>query len=257
MAQYTTQLQAGLGLVEETKLLLSIYSPGMSVAELHTKALESGLFPNVSARRLRNMIAECFAPRYLKPDVARHLAPLSKRLPPTSFNQLLLVFTALANRVLLDFIREVYWNKYAGGGDSLSTEESRRFVVNAVQDGKTQSPWSESTIRRVSSYLIGACADYGLLSSSRSSDRRIQSVRIQDSTTLFLAYWLHFNGHGDNAMLTHEIWGVFGLSREDVKEELKQIAKNGHLIVQSAGTIVQIGWKHNNIEEVVDVILAG
>jgi hypothetical protein len=61
---YTTQLQAGLGLVNETKTLLDLWSPGMSANQLHQVALESGRFPTVTARRLRNIVVECFAPRY-------------------------------------------------------------------------------------------------------------------------------------------------------------------------------------------------
>lgn len=64
---YTTQLQAGLGLMDETKTLLELWAPGMDVARLLQAALQSGSFPNVAARRLRNIIAECFAPRYLTP----------------------------------------------------------------------------------------------------------------------------------------------------------------------------------------------
>lgn len=54
--QYTTQLQAGLGLVQETRLLLNLWSPGMSSPALYLAALNSGQFPNVSARRLRNIV---------------------------------------------------------------------------------------------------------------------------------------------------------------------------------------------------------
>ena len=62
---YTTQLQAGLGLVNETKTFLELWSPGMSANQLYQVALESGRFPTVTARRLRNIVVECFAPRYL------------------------------------------------------------------------------------------------------------------------------------------------------------------------------------------------
>lgn len=64
IAQYTAKLQAGLGLVAETKLLLRIWDPGMTASTLYKEALASGQFPNVTARRLRNIVVECFAPRY-------------------------------------------------------------------------------------------------------------------------------------------------------------------------------------------------
>lgn len=254
---YTTQLQAGLGLIEETKLILSIYEFGMSVAELHETSLKSGLFPLVSARRLRNIIAECFSPRYLKPDVAQYLKKLNITLTAPSFNQFLLVFTALANQILFDFIIEIYWNRYSSGRDTLSTDDAMDFVTNGVREGKTQKIWSDTTIKRVSSYLIGCCADYGMLSSNRSSVRQIQSIRLQEHTLFFFSYWLHFQNIGDNSIVNHKIWKIFGLEPGDVREELKRIAKRGWLIVQSAGDVTRVSWSFSSLEEVVDVITEG
>jgi hypothetical protein len=254
ITRYTTQLQAGLGLIEETKLLLSIYKPGMTVAQIHDTALESGQFPMVSARRLRNIIAECFSPRYLKSDAAQYLKPISLSCPAPTLNQFLLVFTALANQILFDFIVDVYWTRYSSGRDTLSTDDAKDFVTNGVREGKTQKPWSDSTMRRISSYIIGCCADYGLLSSNRASVRQIQSIRLQEHTLLFFAYWLHFQGVGDNRVISHDIWKIFGLESSDVREELKRISNKGWLIVQSAGDVTRISWSFNSLEEVVDVI---
>lgn len=254
---YTTQLGAGLGLVEETKLLLSLYEEGMTTTELYEKALNSGLFPMVSARRLRNIIAECFSPRYIKPGVAITLKRLESITASSTFVQLLLIHTALANRVLLDFITDIFWAKYSGGHDAISTDDAREFIVNAVREGKTQKPWSDSTIKRVSSYVVGCCADYGLLSSGRISKRLIQPVRLQQSTALYLSHWLHFSGLGDNAVINHECWKLFGLEPFDVREELKKLAKNGWLIVQSAGDVTRISWQLKTMEDVIDVITQG
>ena len=60
---YTTQLQAGLGMILETQILLNLWSPGLDAIQLQKLALESGELPNVSARRLRNIVGECFVPR--------------------------------------------------------------------------------------------------------------------------------------------------------------------------------------------------
>lgn len=251
---YTTQLGAGLGLIEETKILLDLYQPGMTVAELYEIALSSGYFPSVTARRLRNIIAECFSPRYMKTDSAVHLQSLSNAMSSQSINQVLLIHTALANQVLEDFIIEVYWQRYIGGYDEISVSEAREFVTNAVNEGKTQKPWAESVIKRVSSYVVGCCADYGLLSSGRASKRAILPVRIQGDVSLYLAYWLHLSGLGDNAVINHSAWKLFGLEPMDVREELKKMAKNNWLIVQSAGEVTRISWQFSTMKEVINVI---
>ena len=252
---YTTQLQAGLGLVEETKTLLSLYEPGMSVGDLYERALQSGSIPMVTARRLRNITAECFAPRYLKTDAAKYLKQLVPNLSSNELNQFFLVFTALANRILYDFIVEVYWQKYASGHNSLALDDAREFIQHAVMDGKTKVVWSDSTVKRVTSYLIGCCADYGLLSAKRTAIRDLFAIRLNEMTLLFFTYWLHFSGVGDNSIINHEIWRLFGLEPSDVREELKRISKKGWMIVQSAGDVTRISWSLNTMEEVIDVIL--
>lgn len=253
---YTTQLQAGLGLVNETKTLLDLWSPGMSANELHQVALESGRFPTVTARRLRNIVVECFAPRYLVNGgtPAIHLKRLSATISTADLTQLMLVFTSRANPIFGDFVRRVYWARYAGGYNQITNEDARTFVERGIDDGKTIKRWSETTVRRVSAYLTGCCADYGMLERGLRSNRRILPLRISPSAAAYLAYDLHFSGVGDNALLTHEDWQLFGMAREDVLEEIKRLSLKGLLIVQAAGEVIRISWKQQNMEALCDVL---
>ena len=65
---YTTQLSAGLGMIDETFALLEIWEEETGTPELNKLALEQGIFPAMSARRIRNVVSECFAPRLLSND---------------------------------------------------------------------------------------------------------------------------------------------------------------------------------------------
>lgn len=255
-AAYTTQLQAGLGLISETKTLLDLWVPGMSANQLYHIALESGRFPNVTARRLRNIVIECFAPRYLAADgsPALHLKRLAKTLPTSDLTQLLFIFTSRANPILGDFVRQVYWARYAGGYTNVTNDDARAFVERGIDDEKTGKRWSETTVRRVSAYLTGCCADYGLLEKGSRSSRRVTAFRISSNAAAYLAYELHFAGIGDNALLMHEDWQLFGLAREDVLEEIKQLSLKGLLIVQAAGDVIRISWKQQNMETLCNVL---
>lgn len=258
-AMYTTQLQAGLGLIPETRTLLALWEPGMDTQRLLKLALESGQFPNVTARRLRNIVTECFAPRYLAPstDVAAHLKRLQSALSTSRFNQLLFLYTCRANAILADFVREVYWGRYAGGYDLVNKQDAKEFINRAVDDGKTIKRWSDSTITRVSNYLTGACADYGLLGQRTQLGRKITPFFIEPTTSAYLAHDLHFAGLGDNAMIAHPDWQLFGLQRDDVREELKRISLKGYFIFQAAGDVTHIGWAHKSMKELVDVLAQG
>lgn len=253
---YTTQLQAGLGLVAETRALLELWSPGMAVKQLCEAALESGRFPAVTARRLRNIVAECFAPRYLanNGNPAEHLKLLSSALPAAAMTQLMLLYTCRANSILGDFVREVYWVRYASGYDQITSEDAHGFVQRGIDDGRTVKRWSDSTTKRVSGYLTGCCADYGLLEQGRRSNRKIRSFRASHAVVAYLAYDIHFSGAGDNALLTHPDWALFGMSRDDVLDELKQLSRRDFLMVQTAGDAVRCTWKYSTMEALCDVL---
>lgn len=255
---YTTQLQAGLGMIEETQTLLELWQEGMTAAELGQLALTTGQFPNVSARRLRNIVGECFAPRYLRDAAAparllKQLRPVLKRV---EFEQLLFLYTCRANLVLYDFVQQVYWPFYGSGRNTLSNEDAREFVKRANQNGKTTTSWSETTVIRVARYLTGTCADFGLLERSSQSIRRILPYRLEPTVALILAHELHAAGLGDNLVLAHSDWELFGLHRLDVLDELRRLALQDWLIVQAAGSVIRIEWQHNDMEALANAIAA-
>ncbi|TIL80408.1 MAG: DUF1819 family protein [Mesorhizobium sp.] len=257
--KYTTQLQAGLGIVPETLKLLAVWEPSMTGNDLVKAALAAGDFPGMTARRLRNLILEAFRPRYLVDGgmPARLLKAISGTIPKEDFRSLCFLFTCRANIVLADFVRQVYWPLYSAGGSSISKEDSLRFVSSAVSDGRTTSRWSESTVVRVASYLLGACTDFGLLGPMKGGVRQLSTFRITPNVVSVLAHDLHFRGIGDNSLLRHADWTLFGLEAEDALGELKRLSLRGELIVQSAGGITQVSWKHKSMEELADVLSEG
>jgi len=256
---YTTRLGAGQGMIEETRLILDLWHDGIDAQGLNHSALESGLFPNMSARRLRNFVIECFKPRYLtdKAAPARLLQQLQPALTTGEFEQLLFIYTCRANMILADFVREVYWPAYASGRNEISNEEARMFVEQAISENKTTTQWSENMVQRVSGYLPGTCADFGLLEKGHKKSRQILPYRLEQHVAAILVYDLHFAGHGDNSIVSHRDWALFGLESPDVIDELKRLALKSWLIVQAAGNVIRIGWEYNSMEEVIDALAQG
>lgn len=257
--KYDSNLAMGLGLIEETRTLLDIWSPPMDATDLYRHVLESGMLPNVSAYRLRNIVVRCFAPRYLGSDgkPAHYLKMLLSVLTSSEITQLFFLYTCRANAILSDFVRDVYWKKYESGSELVTRDDAQEFIRRAIDDGKTPSRWAEGQIKRVGRYLTGCCADYGLLGKRTSTGRHIVSYRIEPSVAAYLAHDLHFDGLGDNAVTLHPDWQLFGMTRDDVREEFKRLSLKGYFIHQSAGSITHIGWKHKRMEEFVDVLAQG
>lgn len=256
MSQYTTKLQAGLGMLVETRNLLDLWSENMSTEQLNQAALESGEFPDITARRLRNVVKECFAPRYLVCDAlpARILKPVIQHLPDSALKQICLVYTARANEIVRDFISEVYWPMYASGRATVGKSHARLFVEESVRDGRTTTPWSESTITRVSTYLGGVCEDFGLLGESRSGERAIEHEHLHPIAALLIAYDLNFQGSPDMLVLESPDWSLFGLDQQATKDVFKRLMHDRHLFLQSAGSASSITWIYKTIGELADAI---
>lgn len=256
---YTVRLGAGLGMIEETMLLLDLWHQGMDTGTLTRRARESGRFPSMSASRLENLVSDGFALRYLVDGgaPARLLKALAPLIARRELEQLMFLYTCRAHAILADYVREVYWRAYAAGRDSLDTEAARVFIARANQDGKTTTPWSDSTITRAARYVTGCCADFGLLERGQRTVRRILPYRIEPRVVAVLAHDLHVAGLGDNRLLSDADWALFGLEPNDVLSELKRMALKGAIIVQTAGGVTHIGWQYKTIDEVIDAIAHG
>lgn len=254
---YSSMLNAGIGMIDETRTMLNLWQPGMGNVDLYRAALESGLFPNITARRLQNFIKECFGPRYLLNKGAPALLLKSVQTPFSNreFNQLLFLYTCRESRVLYNFVCDVYWGAYSSGKEKINNEDAHLFVLRANQDGKTVKPWSENTLQRVAGYLTASCADFGLLEIGQKSIRKIVPFRIESSIAIILAYDLHFSGRGDNSVLSDPDWSLFGMDRSDVLNEFKQLALKGWFIIQSAGDVTRIGWQYKDMEELTDALI--
>jgi hypothetical protein len=253
---YSASLQAGLGLISECGELLALWQPGMSARSLYQTALDAGRFPGMTARRLRNLVMEGFAPRFLVNAAApaRLLKPLVASLPAVDLGQIFLLYTLRAHPILADFLVQVYWPRYAAGDAALSNDPARAFVEQAVDAGRTRVRWSPATARRVAAYLTGCCADFGLLEAVERSSKRFTSFRPRDALMAWLAYDLHGRGVGDSQIPEHPEWACFGLDSHAVVDELRRLALRDLLIVQSSGELVEIAWTHRNSEGLCHVL---
>jgi len=244
-------------MIDETIGLLRLWERGDSPSKLSEKAIQRGLFSRTTARRARNIVEEMFAPRYLlaqgRPAAA--LKPLvEKNLPGDDLIQLFFLHTARAQSIFGDFVTEVYWPRYSAAASGLTRAEAEAFVYRALDNGNMRKRWSESTIRRVSGYLLGCCGDFGLTDSGGRGERAIRRFAMRSRTALYLAHDLHFSGVTDQALPQHPDWRLYGLETPEVLKQLRSLAHNGHFIIQAAADLVQIAWKYPSMEECVRAI---
>lgn len=256
--QYTSQLAAGMGMVPETLELLRLWEPGMNPAQLVNAAVEEGVFSRATARRTRNIVAEMFAPRFLVSDgtpAARVKFLVNGRIHYDTLSQLCFLYTCRAQRILADFVIEVYWQKYCAGASALATDDAKSFIYRALDSGRMVSRWSDSTIQRQAGYLVGCCLDFGLLSKGKPTARTIQRFAIRPDVALYLVHDLHFAGYSELSIVEHPDWRLFGLEPQEIVGQIRKLADDGHLLVQTSGELIQISWKYKSMEDCLNALI--
>lgn len=239
-------------MVRETISLLRLWEPGDTTVSLANKAIAQGVFSRSTARRTLNIVREMFAPRFLR-EAGRSAQVLKflveAKVPLDDLTQLFFLHTARAQAIFADFVTEVYWPRYAAGASRLTRSEPQAFIQRALDNGRMQKRWTSSSIRRVSGYLLGCCADFGLVRGSGRPDWSITRFAIRASVALYLVHDLHFSGLGDFAITRRPDWRWFGLEPHEVINQLKNLAHDGHLIVQATPELVHITWKYKSMED--------
>ncbi len=251
---YTSNLKAGLGMLEETEQFLDLLAEGDTPEAIEQRARDTGTFGSCSARRIHDLIFLVFGPRYLVEDnqPALRLKALKDHLPQRDFGQLLFLHTARVHSILVGFVNEVYWPSYAAGAGHLRREQVAEFISDSIERGLTTNRWNDTISKRMASSIVGTLADFQFLANSRGDTFEITAPHIADSTALYLAHERHFAGLADTAVLRAEEWALFGLETHDVYEVLKRLSRRGHFIVQYAGDLLRVSWKYTNMDEMIN-----
>jgi hypothetical protein len=244
-------------MIQETFDLLRLWQPGDMPKQLCDKAIEMGVFSRATARRARNIVIEMFAPRFLA-DSGKSAAYLKRLVelntPPDDLTQLFFLYTTRAQAIFAEFLTDVYWPRYSAGATRLGRVDAEAFIYRGLDNGRMHKRWAESTVKRVAGYLVGCCADFGLLSDSGRSDRAVRRFSMRPKVALYLVYDLHFSGLTDFAITRHSDWRAFGFEVHEVINQIKGLAYDGHLIVQATSDLVDVAWKYRSMEECIDAI---
>jgi Putative inner membrane protein (DUF1819) len=124
-------------MIQETFDLLRLWQPGDTPKQLCDKAIGIGVFSRATARRVRNIVIEMFAPRFLA--AGGKSAPYLKRLvesnaPADDLTQLFFLYTTRAQLIFAEFLTNVYWPRYSAGATRLGRADAEAFIHRALDD---------------------------------------------------------------------------------------------------------------------------
>ncbi|MGO9120745.1 MAG: BrxA family protein [Desulfomonilaceae bacterium] len=252
--KYTIAICKGAALLGETRTLLNHWIPGEPIDSFAKRVQEQGLLGNATAYRTRDIVRRVFYPRFLKPtdDPARILrAILDSGLRFSAFCELLLVFAARQDALIYDFVVREFWPSVKRGRLYLDLESVLSFMSEAVFDGRIEVAWSEQVSKKVARGILGFLRDIGFLREIHRGRREIIDYHMSDEGILILARELHEAGFHNAALCAHEDWHLFGLSEQDLLARMELLGDNYGLLLQRAGSVVEISWQVSSIHELI------
>jgi hypothetical protein len=253
--RYTIALCKGAALVDETRTLVQHWTPGEDIAHFMDRVLRENVLARATAYRTRDIVRRVFARRFLFPTdtPARRLQRLAdKKYPRKLFTEELYLYAARADGLLYEFVTKVFWPACRRGRSLLKTEDVLAFLAEAADSGRIEHPWSAAVQVKIARGVLGTLRDVGFLREEQRGRREIVPYHLSDEGVAYLAQEVHDDGLSDSAVCDHPDWTLFGLDRARLLERLDNLDEDFGLLVQRAGSVIRITWKHASVEELLD-----
>ena len=247
---YNSNLLKGTGLIQETLTLLESYEENESLSDFHQRIFESGLLSKSTEGRIKDIVKNVFAIRYLRYDLPIPIYLKEMRANYASMDviiQLFYIYTCRANPILRDFVEQVYFPLTSKSFSALKASDPKDFIKDALLDERILVSWSDSTISKVSEHIIATLIDFRLIERNKT----FLPYRLIELSANYLIHELHFRGFSDYDIWHHEDWKLFGLREEEVIKEIEKISFSGAFIFQFSGELLRISWQYNNMEEFI------
>jgi hypothetical protein len=244
---YNTNLAKGTGFVNETLALLEFYEKGESKKSFLARCISANILDKSTEHRTKDIISLVFFDRYWSEtgNIIQQLKELRQNgLSLDALKSLMFIYTAKANLLLYDFALELH---QSNRHDKITTSTAKYFILSSISSSMAPS-WSDSMIKRVSSYLISCLKDFDLV------DREgyLRSSLPDQKVVNYLLHELHFNGKQDDEVVRDSMWQLLGLTEHEVIKEVEKISFRGTLIFQYSGEILKIGWQYQSMEEFIE-----
>jgi hypothetical protein len=244
---YNTNLAKGTSFINETLSLIEFYEESDTKQLFLARCITANILDKSTEHRTRDIICLVFFDRFWKGNrnVILNLKELRQNgLSLDALKSLLYIYMARANRVFYDFVIEL---SLTSRDEKVTTFIAERFILKGISIGMAPS-WSDSMIKRVSSYLISCLKDFDLLN----NDGYLKLGFPDQKVVSYLLHELHFEGKRDDEITRENVWGLLGLTESQVIKEMEKVSFRGTFIFQYSGEILKIGWNYDNMEEFLE-----
>ena len=252
-SRYTSKILKATAQLDDTKTLLAFWDDDTSIEENFLRIREQNIFGKSSRSRIEDELV-IFRQRYFfDPDLASALSILVKHnIANEVLHPILFFFSAKADNLLYDMTTDILQSYAMRGQKDVSIDEITREIRKFVDDGKTTSHWSESTIINVAQHLVAALRDFGILEGK--VNKKIAQFYLPNQAFAFVALYLYNEGNPGEKLVNQLDWDLFFLNSRLVERFFLDCHQEGLLNYHGAGSVIRIDFPTTSLKEYADVL---
>ncbi len=253
ISKYTSKILKATAQLDDTKTLLAYWDEEISIEENFAQIQEQNIFGKSSRSRIKDEL-RIFRQRYFfDPDVSSALAYFVKNnVTNEILHPILFYFSAKTDNLLYDTATDILQSFAMRGQKYISVDETKREIQKFVDEGKTTTHWSESTIIRVTQHLLSTLRDFGILEGG--AKKKISSFYLPNQAFAFIALYLYNEGNPGSKLVNHPDWRLFFLDSRLVERFFLECHQQGLLKYHGAGSVIRIDFPTTSLKEYADVL---
>ena len=226
-------------LLDESYEIIRALASGLALEQVREQA-HGGSILRQKARLSRTTIWERVHFRLLAhewPWVVDALgtAHASGRYSP-EFVSLVYLLYCLRDHLTFNFITQWIWPRWNAGQPAISPDDLLDYLDGASETQEQIRRWSESSRRRLSTSILAALRDYGLLAGARK--KQVVKPPLPLATAETILRLLTAEGRRGGEVLQDPAWRLFLLSPNEVAHTLLQLAQQKRIRFEKAGDTV-------------------
>ncbi|NJN66677.1 MAG: DUF1819 family protein [Chloroflexaceae bacterium] len=252
-SKYSSKIIKAGALLPDTRTMLSHWDAACSVADNLERLRRENVFGKASRSRVEDILA-IFRQRYFRQaEAGQALMTLSHgALSVASLNQVLYFYATQADPLLHDVVTEVLYPRYMQGRTDMHAREMQQVIARWVDEGKTTTRWSDTTIIRVGREVMATLRDFGILEGA--NHKRLAAMHVPIDVFAYVAFLLYRHQPSSTHLLNHPEWQLFFLHHSMVERLLIEAHQERLLEYYAAGSLVRVAFPTDSLVEYAHVI---
>jgi hypothetical protein len=177
---------------------------------------------------------------------------VTHRFSPAALDRILYFHAVKSDRLLYDIVTEVLLPLKTQGITDIDVIEIEKTLAKWVSEGKTTSPWSENTIRRVTQGLLSTLRDFGVLAGA--VYKRIAPAYLPVEVFAYIMFYLKQRQPSGAKLIAMPDWKLFFLPHEGVERFLIEAHQHHLLEYHAAGAVTRLTFPAQTLEEYAHVL---